>query len=336
MSVSYLDELRWLWVGAFHPPSCMHDRVPVPPREVQAYGHSWDVQVWLLSREPALVHAQVSCGKEIWKVIQAAVYQPSHATIKGYLVLFIKGWQPIPWSILLCVFVIVAMPPHTPNSMGTSQFVFVFSTMLFSCQRTCQSLNGLPHPSCWFSAIGSISLSLVKSVVWLEYAWIVLLSHPLSIFWADAHTSLHTLICTHTHSHTHTHSTHILRSTHICKLPHITYANMRNLNSVTYTLTHIHSCTHTHSHAHTRTLHIQPICPHTHKHTHSYKYIHKYTYTSDGPKLQYDSNFEQVLHFLALWNSPVTTHNCHSLRTTFGLFGNCVVLLSTCSWLSER
>lgn len=66
---------------------------------------------------------------------------------------FIKGKQPIACSISSYIFVIEAMLVCTANSMGANQFIFVFNTMLFSCQETHQLLSGLSNSSCWLSAI---------------------------------------------------------------------------------------------------------------------------------------------------------------------------------------
>lgn len=113
----------------------------------------------------------------------------------------IKGKQFIAYSICSCIFVIEARLVRTANSMGTSQFIFVFSTMLFGCQETHQLLNGLSNSSCWSSAIWSISLFLVKSIMWLYCAWnsALLITIP-------------RVLGRGTHIHTHT-LTHMRRST---------------------------------------------------------------------------------------------------------------------------
>lgn len=78
------------------------------------------------------------------------------------------------------------------NSTGTSQFIFVFRTMLFGCQETHQLLDALFNSSCWSSAIWSISLFLVKPIMWIDYAWN---SPPPSLSWAGEHTFMHTHMC---------------------------------------------------------------------------------------------------------------------------------------------
>lgn len=53
---------------------------------------------------------------------------------------------------------------------GCKSIYFLFQrAMLFSCQETHQLLNGLSNSSCWSFAIWSISLLLVKLIMWLDY-----------------------------------------------------------------------------------------------------------------------------------------------------------------------
>lgn len=100
--------------------------------------------------------------------------------------------------ILSYIFVIEAMLVCVTNSMGTSQFIFVFSSMLLSCQEIHQLLNGLFNLSCWSFAEWPIALFLVKAILWLYLKFCSYHHHPPSPGQVPTHP------CTHTHSHAHT------------------------------------------------------------------------------------------------------------------------------------
>lgn len=160
-------------------------------------GQSGDEQDCLLSKETV---------SDIWT--SRAVGGKSERPSTEYLIKWVHQLRPCCTKALWCpshkrktihclfhfyIFVIEARLVCTANSMGTSQFIFVFSTMLFSCQEKHQLLNGLSNSSCWSSAIWSISLFLVKPIMWLYCAWnsalIITISHVLGR-------------CTHIHAHT--------------------------------------------------------------------------------------------------------------------------------------